>query len=92
MNGIYSNSELIGTIINDLNEMQKQQAAGQYIQATTIFVGIVQKLLKLRETIDNDLKNRDKTIEQLKEELRACGREVIDIPAEKFIEGEGNGK
>ena len=79
---MYNNSELIGTILSDLNEMMKQQAAGQYLQSTTIFVGIVQKLVQLRQHIDDDLKNRDKTIESLKNELRACGREVIDITAE----------
>lgn len=86
MNGIYSKADFIGTIISDLNEMQKQQAAGQYIQAMTIFVNVVQKLLKLRETVENDLKNRDKTIDSLKQQLRAAGVEVIDVPPEKLEE------
>ena len=81
---MYTNSELIGSILTDLNEMMKYQAAGQFLQATTVFVGIVQKLVQLRQHIDDDLKNRDETIESLKNELRACGREVVDIPANKF--------
>lgn len=81
---MYTNSELIGSILTDLNEMMKYQAAGQFIQATTVFVGIVQKLVQLRQHIDDDMKNRDETIQSLKDELRACGREVIDIPADEF--------
>ena len=81
---MYTNSELIGSILTDLNEMMKYQAAGQFIQATTVFVGIVQKLVQLRQHIDDDLKNRDETIQSLKDELRACGREVVDIPANEF--------
>ena len=81
---MYTNSELIGSILTDLNEMMKYQAAGQFIQATTVFVGIVQKLVQLRQHIDDDMKNRDETIQSLKDELRACGREVVDIPADEF--------
>lgn len=81
---MYTNSELIGSILTDLNEMMKYQAAGQFLQATTVFVGIVQKLVQLRQHIDDDLKNRDETIESLKNELKACGREVVDIPANEF--------
>lgn len=81
---MYTNSELIGSILTDLNEMMKYQAAGQFIQATTLFVGIVQKLVQLRQHIDDDMKNRDETIQSLKDELRACGREVVDIPADEF--------
>jgi hypothetical protein len=44
----------------------------------------VQKLVQLRQHIDDDLKNRDETIQSLKDELRACGREVVDIPANEF--------
>lgn len=81
---MYTNSELIGSILTDLNEMMKYQAAGQFLQATTVFVGIVQKLVQLRQHIDDDLENRDETIQSLKDELRACGREVVDIPANEL--------
>lgn len=89
---IMTNRELIGSIIQDLNNLVKEQQAGQHLQACAIIVSMTQKLANLMQTIDEDLKNRDETIEQLKDELRACGREVIDLPVEKFIEGEGNGK
>lgn len=85
---MYTNSELIGSILTDLNEMMKYQAAGQFLQATTVFVGIVQKLVQLRQHVDDDLKNRDETIQSLKDDLRACGREVVDIPANEFTDME----
>ena len=91
-NGIMTNKELIGSLIQDLNNLVKEQQAGQHLQACAIIVSMTQKLVNLSKTIDDDLKNRDETIATLKGELRACGREVIDVPAEKFIEGENNGK
>lgn len=82
--GIYTNSELIETILNDLNDYMKAQAHGQYVQACIIMSNIAQKLVNLRNTIDNDLKNRDETIEHLKDELRKRGVDIIDVPAEQL--------
>lgn len=86
MKDVYSHTELIDSIFTDLNTMQKEQMSGQYIQAASVFVGIVQKLLTLRKSVDNDLKNRDETIENLKEQLRNAGIEVVDMPIEEAIE------
>ena len=84
MNGIYSHAELIDSILTDLNSLMKFHMIGEHVMACAIMTGISQKLMKLKEGVANDLKNRENTIEQLKEELRACGREVIDIPANEF--------
>ena len=84
MNGIYSHAELIDGILTDLNSLMKFHMIGEHVAACAVMTGISQKLLKLKEGVANDLKNREETIEQLKEELRACGREVIDIPANEF--------
>ena len=82
--GIYTNSELIETILNDLNDYMKAQAHGQYVQACIIMSNVAQKLVNLRNTIDNDLKNRNETIEHLKDELRRRGVDIIDVPAEQL--------
>ena len=82
--GIMTNKELVGSLIQDLNNLVKEQNSGQHIQACTTIVSMAQKLANLYKTIDDDLKNRDETIQSLKDELRECGREVIDIPAEDF--------
>lgn len=86
MNGIYTHSELIDSIMQDLNSLVKCHMIGEHVTACAIMTGIAQKLLKLKEGVANDLKNREETIEQLKEELRACGREVIDVPVENIEE------
>ena len=69
----------IGSVLDDLNNMLKLQMTGQHLQACVIMTGIVQKLTNMRQGIDNDLKNRDETIENLKAELRKRGVEVAEI-------------
>ena len=86
MSGLLTNKELINSIINDLNEYLKAQASGQMLQAAAIMAGVSQKLLNLYRTVDDDLKNRDETIDSLKHQLRAAGVEVIDVPPEKLEE------
>ena len=88
-NGLYSNSEIVDSLISDLNTVIKETASGQYLQACCYITGMVQKLTNLRRTIDNDLKNRDETIEQLKRELRSAGREIVDVAPEKLIKKDG---
>ena len=85
-NGIMKNKELVGSLIQDLNNLVKEQQAGQHLQACQIIVGMTQKLANLYNTIDDDLKNRDKTIDSLKQQLRAAGVEVIDVSPEKLEE------
>lgn len=91
-NGLYTNAELIETIIDDLNTFLMFQVSGKHVQACAIVTGMAQKLVNLRATIDNDLKNRDKTIEMLKERLRDCGQEVIEVPAEQYMKEMQNGE
>lgn len=88
-NGLYSNSEIVDSLISDMNTVIKETASGQYLQACCYITGMVQKLTNLRRTIDNDLKNRDETIEQLKRELRSAGREIVDVTPEKLIKKDG---
>lgn len=91
-NGIYTNSELVKSLVADLNALIKNELCGEYVMACAIVTGMTQKLMNLQKTIDNDLKNRDETIEMLKERLRACGQEVIDIPADEYMKETDNGK
>ncbi len=83
-NGIYSNSELIKSLVADLNALVKNELCGEYVMACAIVTGMTQKLMNLQKTIDNDLKNKDEIIETLKARLRACGQEVIEVPAEEY--------
>lgn len=82
MNGIYNHAELIDSILFDLNSLMKYHMIGEHVAACAVMTGISQKLLRLKEGVGNDIKNRDQTIEVLKERLRDCGQEVIEVPAE----------
>ena len=88
-NGTYTNSELIDTIIVDVNNMIKEALSGQYVQICYIVTGMTQKLMNLKKGIEADLASKDKIIEQLKEQLRAAGAEVEDMSTEQFIEKYG---
>lgn len=92
MENTCSSAELIRSIVADLNALIKSELCGEYVMACTIVAGMVQKLMNLQKTIDNDLKNRDETINALKERLRACGQEVIEIPADEYMKETDNGK
>ena len=91
-NGLYTNSELVDTIIVDLNNLLKLQINGQFVGACNVVTQMTQKLLNLKTGIDNDLKSKDKVIEALKNELRAAGQEVVDIPAEELMKAIEEGK
>lgn len=84
--GLYTNTEIMDSVIVDLNEMVKQMVSGQYIQACCFITQISQKLLNLRNTINDDLKNREQTIETLKEELRNAGQTVKDYTPQEFVD------
>ena len=86
-NGLYTNSELVDSIILDLNNLPKELIDGQFIQACSLITQMSQKLINLRKTIDSDLKSRDKTIENLKAEIRNLGGEVIDVKGEVLENG-----
>ena len=93
-NGTYTNSELVDTLILDLNNLPKQLIDGQYIQFCSVVVQMGQKLINLREGIKKDLESKDRTIEQLKQALRNTGQVVEDMTPEQLISemrGEGNG-
>lgn len=92
--GTYTNSELVDTLILDLNNIPKLLFDGQYIQFCSVVAQMGQKLINLREGIKADLAGKDRTIEQLKQALRNSGQVVEDMTPEQFIsemKGEGNG-
>lgn len=88
-NGLYTNAELIGSVIDDLNTILKMAMTGQPLQACAVLTGTAQKLINLQETINNDLKNRDETIKTLEDELRKGGIEIVHVSADKLT-GENN--
>ena len=83
--GTYTNSELIDTIIVDINNMIKEALSGQYVQICYIVTTITQKLMNLKKGIDADIDSKNKVIEQLKEQLRNLGQDIEDLSAEEFV-------
>ena len=59
--------------------------SGQYLLYCGLMAGVAQKLNNLKRGMANDLKNREETIETLKEELRNAGKTVEDMPTQEFI-------
>lgn len=84
-NGLYTNAELMDSVIVDLNNTLKELFSGQYIQACCNVTQMSQKLVNLRNTIDNDLKNREETITHLKQILRDNGIDVVDATSEEML-------
>ena len=83
--GIYSNTELMDSVIVDLNDTLKEFMSGQYIQGCCRIAQMSQKLVNLRKTVDNDLKERDKYIKRLITMLNDAGVDYKEIPVEDFI-------
>lgn len=84
--GLYTNKEMTESILVDLNETVKHFMSGQYVQACRVISSMSQKLITLRDNVDADLKNREQTIETLKEQLRRCGQEVVEVPVQELLE------
>ena len=79
-----TNTELIDSIINDLNAYLKALASGEHLKACAIMTGITQRLINLRTGVENDMKNRDETIAKLKDVLRSHGIEIVDVAPEEL--------
>lgn len=85
MNGLLTNTELIDAIVSDCNNAIKAIVSGQYVLWCGYMAGITKKLSNLKSGITNDMKNREETIETLKEQLRRCGSTVEDMKPDEFI-------
>lgn len=74
-----TNEEMIDSMIIDCNNAVKELTHGQYLAWCATMANMVNKLASLKKSISNDLRNREEVIEQLKNELRDCGRTVCDV-------------
>lgn len=83
-NGIYSNTELVETLIVDLNNLPKLLIDGQYIQACSVVAQMGQRLANLRNGIVDDINGKDRVIEELKQQLRNIGADVQDMTPEQY--------
>ena len=84
-NGLYTNTELIDTMIVDLNTLPKHLMDGQYVAFCGLISSLAQRLVNLKDGIKNDLDNRNQMIETLKNQLKEVGYPVVDVPVEEFL-------
>jgi hypothetical protein len=88
-NGLYTNDELIDSLILDLNNLPKNLIDGQFIHFCDIVSQMGQKLINLKKGITNDLAGKDRIIEQLKEQLKNTGAEFEEMTPEEFVKKSG---
>lgn len=87
MGEIIGNDELIESLIVDCNTAIQSLTAGQYIAWCNKMVEIYKKLKLLQKGVSDDIGNRNKTIETLKEQLKQCGREIKEYSAQDLMNG-----
>lgn len=78
-NGLFSNEELIDSLIVDCNDAVKAVAGGQMIQWCKIMYEMVVKLANLKNGIKSDMNNREENISMLKQLLKEHGVELQEI-------------
>lgn len=83
--GVYTNAELVDTLIVDLNTALKELLTGQYINACTIVSQMAQKLVNLRNGIKADIESKNTVIETLKDQLRNAGSDIVDMTPDEFL-------
>ena len=86
--GLFDNSGLCDSLINDLNSLPKLLIDNQFILFSSVVSQMGQKLLNLKTAIGKETESKNRTIEHLKSMLKANGTEEI-IDSEK--DGAGNG-
>lgn len=95
-NGLFSNEELIDSMIVDCNKAVSAIAGGNGIVWCRIMVDLVTRLANLKEGIRNELKNRDETINMLTDRLQNTDMAVQSVDISEILrqkkEGATDGK
>lgn len=84
--GLYTNEELIDTLIQDLNNLPKLMIDSQFVLACATVAQMGQKLVNLKKGIQHDMADREETIADLKDQLRQAGVDIVDMDPKEFIE------
>lgn len=64
--GLLDNEGLCDSLVEDLNNLLKNIAAGQYIRVSSLVLEMVQKLMNLKKGIRNDRKSLEDQLEDLR--------------------------
>ena len=87
--GLYTNEELIDSMMIDLNKSVQNLVNGSYLAWCKGVGEIAQKLIVLKKSVSDEVASKNRRIEELKQNLRDCGAEVTDIPIEEFMKKDG---
>ena len=87
--GLIDNEGMCDSLVFDLNGLVKLLINGQFIQFCAKVPEMVLKLNNLKKGINEDLKSKDKIIEELKKINDALMEEKTGLPVDK--EGTENG-
>ena len=96
--GLYTNNELLDSLLIDLNALPKYLVEGQFIAFCDNVAKMAQKIAALGKGIKADIASKNETIEHLKDLLRESGAEIEDMSMEDFEnkygrkDGANNGK
>lgn len=85
-NGLFSNAELVDTLIDDLNQLGIYISRQNTIGFCNTVVQMTQKLLNLKKGIEETTKHKNKVIEDLKQQLRMYNPELTDVTPEQFLD------
>ena len=81
--GLYDAVGLIDTLLVDCNEIVKMLVGGRYLEFSAKVVEMVQKLTKLRNGVDSDIKSKDALIADLQKTNQELSALAYNIPDEK---------
>ena len=88
-NGLYTNEELAGSLIKDLNTLPRLLMNGQFIAFCDLVTQMGKKLSNLKEGIKSDIDNKNKVIEELKRQIKHLGGECTDMTPEEYFKKDG---
>lgn len=89
--GLYDNEGLCDSLIEDLNNLLKNAAAGQYIRVCSISMEIVQKLMNLKKGIRADRKSLEEQLEDLKRLNNDLAEKAFGVPVDRENETTAEG-
>lgn len=78
--GLFDNDGMCDSLIENLNNLLKNAAAGQYIRVCSITMEMVQKLQTLKKGIKNERKQLEDQIEDIKRLNNELAEKVFNLP------------
>jgi predicted RNase H-like nuclease (RuvC/YqgF family) len=75
--GLYDNIGLCDTLIENINNLLKNMAAGQYIRVCSITMEMVQKLTNLKKNIKTETDSMEKVISELTERCNSLTEQMF---------------